>query len=132
MRGRVLVPGTAAGALLRLAAPLSFWGGVDPETARIIDVRHPQHGACLSGRMVALAALRGSSSSSAVMLELLRRRIAPAALILGEVDAILLLGILVAREMGYGTIPALEIPAAAHIDLPLQLHIAQDGALAAA
>jgi hypothetical protein len=56
----------------------------------------------------------------------------PAALILGEVDAILRLGILVARESGYGTIPALAIPAAAHIDLPMQLRIVQDGALAAA
>jgi predicted aconitase with swiveling domain len=43
------------------------------------------------------------------MLELIARGIAPAALLLGQVDAILTLGIVVAGEMGHGTLPALEV-----------------------
>ncbi len=39
------------------------------------------------------------------MLELLYRGIAPAALILGAVDAIIGLGILVAAEMGFAALP---------------------------
>ena len=112
MRGRVLIDGAGEGPLLRLTQPISFWGGVDPATGRLTDPRHPQHGIAIGGTVLALAATRGSSSSSAIMLELLARRLAPAALLLGEPDAILALGIIVGREMGYPTIPVLAIPPA--------------------
>lgn len=109
LRGRVLVAGRAAGPLLRLAAPISFWGGVDPESGRVSDPRHPDHGAALAGRVVALPGTVGSSSSSAVMLELLLLGRAPAALLLAEADAILALGVVVAAEMGYAAIPVLRV-----------------------
>jgi predicted aconitase with swiveling domain len=109
--GRVLIDGAGEGTLLRLVEPISFWGGVDPATARLTDPRHPQHGVSIAGTVLALAAMCGSSSSSAIMLELVARGIAPAALLLGEPDAILALGILVGREMGYPAIPVLAVPA---------------------
>ncbi len=39
------------------------------------------------------------------MRELLRQRHTPGAVVLGSVDAILTLGVIVAREMGYPSIP---------------------------
>lgn len=105
----MLLPGPAAGPLLKLAAPLSFWGGVDPASGRITQVRHPDCGACVAGTMLALPGTIGSSSSSAVLLELIRGGHAPAALLLVEVDAILLIGALVAREMGWPPPPAVRI-----------------------
>ena len=104
---RVLVA-EAAGTVLRLAAPISFWGGVDPADGRITDPRHPDHGTSIAGRVLVLPTTIGSSSSSAILLELLAAGRGPAALILGQPDAILVLGVLVAGEMGYGTIPVLE------------------------
>jgi predicted aconitase with swiveling domain len=99
-----LVPGPAAsGPVLALTAPISFWGGVDPKTSVIADVRHPQHGTPISGTILYLPGTIGSSSASAILLELIHRDIAPAAIILKEPDAILLLGVLVAREMGWAT-----------------------------
>jgi len=109
VKGRVLIEGSAEGALLRLSAPLSFWGGVDPKTGQVSDPRHPQHGQSVAGTVLALAEPTGSSSSSAIMLELIARGIAPAALLLGQVDAILTLGIVVAGEMGHAMLPALEV-----------------------
>jgi uncharacterized protein len=100
----VLIPGPAASARpLILTAPISFWGGVDPKTSRIADVRHPQHGLPIAGTILMLPGTIGSSSASAVLLELIHRNIAPAAIIMRQADAILLLGILVAREMGWAT-----------------------------
>jgi uncharacterized protein len=97
-----LVPGPAAsGPVLALTAPISFWGGVDPRTSVIADVRHPQHGKPIAGTILYLPGTIGSSSASAVLLELIHRAMAPAAIILKEPDAILLLGVLVAREMGW-------------------------------
>lgn len=103
-RAEILVAGRGgAGDALVLFAPISFWGGVDPATGRVADVRHPQHGACISGRVLFVPGTIGSSSASAVLMELVHRGIAPAALVLHEPDAILLLGLIVAREMGWDT-----------------------------
>ncbi len=113
IRGEVLIAGTAEAPVLCLGKPISFWGGVDPFSGRITDPRHPDHGAMIGGHVLVLPGTIGSSSSSAVMLELMAGRRAPAALILAEPDAILVLGVVVAREMGHGSIPALIVPRAA-------------------
>lgn len=107
--GRVLVDGAGAGPLLRLQHPISFWGGVDPGTGRIVDPRHPDHGRCITGTVLLLPGVVGSSSSSSIMLELLRDGRAPAALLMAEPDAILALGVVVARELGHAGIPVVEI-----------------------
>ena len=109
LTGTLVHPGTAEGRLLVLRKPVSFWGGVDPESGRVADPRHPQHGECLGGRIVAMERTIGSSSSSAIMLELLRNGAAPAGVVVGEPDAILVLGVLVAQELGYPTIPFLQV-----------------------
>jgi predicted aconitase with swiveling domain len=106
----ILVPGKPGeGEALVLTAPISFWGGVDPKSGRIADVRHPQHGEAISGRVLFLPGTIGSSSASAVLLELVHNGHAPAALVLHEPDAILLLGLIVAREMGWETPMAVRL-----------------------
>ena len=106
----ILVPGKAGeGEALVLTAPISFWGGVDPKTGRIADVRHPQHGEVIAGRVVFLPGTIGSSSASAVLMELVHNGRAPVALVLHEPDAILLLGLIVAREMGWETPMAVRL-----------------------
>lgn len=107
--GETLVAGEGSGAILRIDDPISFWGGIDPKTAKITDPRHPRHGERLTGRVVAIAELRGSSSSSAVLLELIHARIAPAAILLRGTDAILALGALVAHEMNYGDLAMVKL-----------------------
>jgi predicted aconitase with swiveling domain len=106
IQGDAVVPGEAEGAVLKLDAPLSFWGGVDPATGCIVDVHHPQHGACVTGRVLAMPGGRGSSSSSSTLLECVRAGTAPAAILLGRLDAILPIGAAVAREL-YGRGPAI-------------------------
>ena len=125
---RILVAGEARGRLLRLAAPISFWGGVDAATGRIADPRHADHGTSIAGTVLAISATIGSSSSSAVILELLRLGKAPAALLLGDADAILTLGVIVAAEMGYPTIPVLALSVEAMAALPANgTHLAVEG-----
>jgi uncharacterized protein len=114
---RTLVPGTAEGRALVLDEPLSFWGGVDPETGDITDVRHPQHGASVTGRILVMPSGRGSSSSSSVLAESIRAGTAPAAIVLGEADPILALGAIVAREL-YGKVTPVVV--ATDPSLPIQ------------
>ena len=108
LTGRSLHPGTGAGALLPLGAPLSFWGGVD-HSGTVVDHHHPQHGASLTGRVVAMRSGRGSSSSAAVLAELIRSGRAPAALLLAEPDSIVVVGALVAAEMYDVRMPVVEL-----------------------
>lgn len=108
---RPLLDGQARGPALVLTEPLSFWGGVDPASGAVTDTHHPQRGAVVTGTVLFLPAGRGSSSSSSVLAEAIRLGTAPAAIVLGESDPILALGVLVAAEL-YGTpIPVLVAPA---------------------
>jgi predicted aconitase with swiveling domain len=104
------IAGRAEAEILRLSRPISFWGGVDPKSGRISDPRHPDHDREIAGRILVLPGMIGSSSSSYIMLELMAIGRAPAALVLAEPDAILGLGVVVAREMSYGSIPVLVLP----------------------
>lgn len=97
-----LVGGRAEGEVVVLDEPLSFWGGYDPETGRIIDRRHPQLGVSLVDVIVILPAGRGSSSSTSVLAEAIRLGMAPAGIVLTSPDAIIALGAMVAEEL-YGT-----------------------------
>lgn len=109
LTGTALHPGSATGRLFILRKPVSFWGGVDPQKGIVADPRHPQYGAPLSGRILVMERTIGSSSSSAIMLELLRNGVSPDGIVLGRPDAILMLGILVARELGYATVPVVRV-----------------------
>ena len=113
LKAEILLPGDAVtGVCLALTAPISFWGGVDPASGTIIDARHPERGKNIAGHILALPGTIGSSSASAVLLELVHAGKAPTALLMDAPDAILLLGLVVAREMGWPTPPAFRLPAA--------------------
>jgi predicted aconitase with swiveling domain len=131
LRADVLVAGgVAVGEALVLEAPISFWGGVDPKSGCIADVRHPQHGEPIGGTVLFVPATIGSSSASAVLMELVHNGHAPAAIVLHEPDAILLLGLIVAREMHWPTPPALRLDRCRHADFSgLQVQISGDGTI---
>ena len=94
---------------LALTAPISFWGGVDPRSGLIADPRHPENGESISGKVLFVPETVGSSSAAAILLELVHGKRAPAAIVLHEPDAILLLGLIVAKEMGFETPIALRL-----------------------
>ena len=80
-RGDELVHGRASGRALKLDAPLSFWGGLDPETGQIVG-RHPSVGAVVTGRVLVMESGRGSSSSPSVLAEALRLGTGPSAIVI--------------------------------------------------
>jgi predicted aconitase with swiveling domain len=107
---RVLVAGSARGEAVVLDEPLSFWGGVEPETGTVIDRRHPQAGFRLAGRVLVMPFGRGSSSSSTVLAEAIRLGGAPVAIVLLEADPILALGAMVAQELYGRSLPIVVLP----------------------
>lgn len=101
IQGEVLVEGEAAGLALWSDQPLSFWGGYDQNTGEIIDRRHPLSGKIGTNRVIAIPHTRGSSTTTAVLLESVRQGKAPAAVITTGVASFLALASIVADEM-YG------------------------------
>jgi predicted aconitase with swiveling domain len=109
MQGRPLVAGDAEGTLLASSEPLSFWGGYDQETGEIIDRRHPLSGQNAAGCVLALPLTRGSSTTTAVFLEAVRRGTAPAAIITDGTDTFLTLASIVADEMYQNPVPIVAV-----------------------
>ena len=105
LTARALVPGFAKGGALVSKEALSFWGGLCPRTGEIIDRRHELSGAVATGRVFVFPQGKGSSTSSATLLESIKTGVAPAAIINLKVDPILALGSIVADELYHQTIP---------------------------
>ena len=101
MTGRALVPGKAEGVALVSRDALSFWGGYDFHTGTIIDAHHPLNGVRAAGTILAVPFSKGSSTTTAVLLEAVRAGTAPAAILTTGVDSFFALASIVADVM-YG------------------------------
>jgi hypothetical protein len=97
--GRAVVAGTAEGEALVTSEPLSFWGGFDFKTGDIIDRHHPLAGVRAAGRVLAVPFSKGSSTTTAVLLEAVRAGTAPAAIVTTGPDAFFALASIVAGTM---------------------------------
>jgi predicted aconitase with swiveling domain len=101
LTGRPIVAGRAEGDALVTHESLSFWGGYDFHTGDIIDKRHPLAGVRAAGRILAVPFSKGSSTTTAVLLEAVRAGTAPAAILTTGVDSFFALASIVADVM-YG------------------------------
>jgi predicted aconitase with swiveling domain len=99
--GRAIVVGDAEGEALVTHHALSFWGGYDFQTGVIIDKHHPLAGQRAGGRILAVPFSKGSSTTTAVLLEAVRAGTAPAAILTTGVDSFFALASIVADVM-YG------------------------------
>ena len=109
LSGEILVAGTGEGPIFTLTAPISFWGGIDRTSGLITQGNHPERGQSITGKVLAVPGTIGSSSSSAILAEVIRAGFGPAALLLAEIDAILVIGAIITREMDWPTPPVLRM-----------------------
>jgi uncharacterized protein len=110
--GRPVVAGDAEGEALVTTDALSFWGGFDFHTGEIIDQQHPQAGVRAAGRILAVPFSKGSSTTTAVLLEAVRAGTAPAAILTTGVDAFFALASIVAGVMYDKSFPVIALDAA--------------------
>lgn len=109
LHGKVVIPGEARGRALVGNEPLSFWGGYDWKTGEIIDRRHVLSGASAKNKILAIPFTRGSSTTTAVLLEAIRAKTAPAAIITTDTDFFFALASVVADEMYGSPLPLVAI-----------------------
>ena len=107
--GEPLVAGEATGLALAADEPLSLWGGYDAVTGTIIDRRHPLAGHAASGRVLVVPFSRGSSTTTAVLLESIRAGTAPAAIVTTGRDTFFALASIVASELYGRSVPVIVV-----------------------
>ena len=107
--GKAVISGSAKGIALVSSEPLSFWGGYDWKSGEITDRRHPLSGSIAKGRILAIPFTRGSSTTTAVLLEAIRAETAPAAIITTETDFFFALASVVADELYAKPLPLVAI-----------------------
>jgi len=106
---RVLNAGAARGVVIRLDAPLSFWGGYDPSNGTVIDQRHPQAGVTVAGQVIVLPSSRGSAGTPAGVAESLRAGHGPSAIVIASDDVNIAIGAMVADKLYASSTPVVAI-----------------------
>lgn len=109
IHGKAFIQGTAKGFVLATHEPLSFWGGYDWKTGEIIDRRHPLSGMIAKDKILAIPFTRGSSTTTAVLLEAIRAQTAPRAIITTAADFFFALASVVADELYQIPIPLVSV-----------------------
>lgn len=106
LKCKTLICGLARGEILFTDQNISFWGGVDPATGKVIDPRHVLFGQAITNRVLAFPYGKGSAAAPLVMLELAKQGTAPAAMINIETDPLLVAGPVISKHF-YGVISPL-------------------------
>ena len=105
-RGRAIRRGEAHGTTLVSPEPLSFYGGVDPESGRVLERGHPLEGRTVAGRVLVLPTGKGSTVGSYALYRMARAGTAPAAIVCAVCDTVVAVGAILG-----------EIPCVDRIDL---------------
>ncbi|OYT52681.1 hypothetical protein B6U66_01135 [Candidatus Bathyarchaeota archaeon ex4484_135] len=108
LKGKGVVEGCVLGEALVSTMPVSFLGGVDPETGVVVEKGHDLEGECLADKILCFPHGKGSTVGSYVLLALKKKGLAPLALVNEVADPIVVVGAVIA-----------DIPMVVGVDLEL-------------
>jgi len=97
LRGRPIVEGISRGRALVSRNPLSFLGGVDPQTGVVIERNHDLNGRCIKDAILCFPHGHGSTVGSYVLYSLARRGLAPKAIVNERADPVVVVGAVIAE-----------------------------------
>ncbi len=104
LQGRKIYPGAAAGEAMVTRMGISFFGGIDPDTGRIVEKGHELEGQSVAGKVLVFPSGKGSTVGSYTIYRLKLNGKAPAAIVNAECEPITAVGCIIA-----------EIPCVDHI-----------------
>ncbi|MHA2386900.1 MAG: aconitase X swivel domain-containing protein [Candidatus Thorarchaeota archaeon] len=105
-----LLSGVASGPALVTSQPICFWGGFDPKTGIITERGHELKGQNVARTVFVFPTGKGSSTTSAILLESVRCGTAPAAIVNLKTEPILVIGALIAEKLYNHVIPIVDTP----------------------
>jgi hypothetical protein len=106
LTGRIIYRGRTEGNALVTTQPISFLGGIDPTTGKIIERGHELLGESVKGRVLVFPYGKGSTVGSYTLYRLRKNGMAPSAIVNEECETIVAVGAIIS-----------EIPCVDRIDL---------------
>lgn len=97
IRGRCVVPGVAEAEALVTQERISGWGGVDPRTGTVVEIRHELRGVSFAGKVLVFPGAKGSSGWSAQFHVARAMGTAPAAWLFNQMSTKIALGAVVSH-----------------------------------
>lgn len=97
LKGRRVVGGEAGGEAVVSPEPISFFGGVEPKTGKIIERNHPLKGIVIAGKVLVFPRGKGSTVGSYTLYAMAKNEVAPAAIINVETEPIIAVGCVLAN-----------------------------------
>lgn len=97
IKGRIIARGKAAGKVLISKDAISFLGGIDPKTGIVIEKGHALEGKNVAGTVLVFPTGKGSTVGSYVMLQLMKNKKAPAAIINAVAEPIIAVGAIISK-----------------------------------
>jgi uncharacterized protein len=97
LKGRIIYKGKAEGEALVTSQPISFYGGVDPNTGVVIEKGHELQGQSVKGKILVFPQGKGSTVGSYTLYRLKKNGAAPAGLINRECETIIAVGAIISE-----------------------------------
>lgn len=97
MKGRIISKGKGEGEALTTTQPISFYGGVDPNTGEVIEKGHELQGKTVKGKILVFPNGKGSTVGSYTLYRMKKNGTAPAAMINKECETIVAVGAIISE-----------------------------------
>ncbi|MFX1288666.1 MAG: DUF126 domain-containing protein [Promethearchaeota archaeon] len=95
--GRKIYKGAVEGEAIVTNDGISFYGGVDPDTGKIVEVGHELEGQSITGKVLVFPTGKGSTVGSYTMYRMKKKNTAPVAILNKEVDTIIAVGCIISE-----------------------------------
>jgi predicted aconitase with swiveling domain len=122
LNGRKISTGTASGEALVTKMGISFFGGVDPETGKVVENGHELEGQSIAGRVLVFPTGKGSTVGSYTLYRLKKAGLAPAAIVNAEAETITAVGCIISE------IPCVDQISTDHLKTGMQIRVDADNA----
>jgi len=97
LTGRKIYKGTVEGEAIVTTDGISFYGGVDPDTGKIVEVGHELEGQSITGKILVFPTGKGSTVGSYTMYRMKKNNTAPIAIVNKEIDTIIAVGCIISE-----------------------------------
>jgi predicted aconitase with swiveling domain len=95
--GRKIYRGLVKAEALVTKEGISFYGGVDPNTGKIVEVGHELEGKSITGKVLVFPMGKGSTVGSYTMYRMMKNKTAPAAIINEDIDTVIAVGCIISE-----------------------------------
>lgn len=97
LRGRKICRGRVEGEALVSKEAISFFGGVDPDTGRVVEKGHSLEGKAVTGKILIFPRGKGSTVGPYTIYRLKKNGKAPAAIVNKECETIVAVGAIISE-----------------------------------